>query len=295
MTMTPADKDTATMAKSAAPHAADVSVADAPTQRDVQIRELHDLEDAQGLSSLFDRIWDDPGETLMPVNLVRALEHAGNYVAGAFISDALVGGIIGFVGLHDGEVILHSHILGVLPETRGVSVGYALKQHQRVWCLDRGITTVTWTFDPLVRRNAFFNLSKLRAVGAGYESNYYGTMADAFNANDESDRLFARWRLSDERVAAAAVGTPGLSQPRSDEGTLLQIGADGDPVQLPGSGDTLHCQIPADIIRLRAETPREALRWRHALRDTLGAAVSDGYEATDMDRNGWYTLTRKTG
>lgn len=40
-------------------------------------------------------------------------------------------------------------------------LGYAVKQAQRGWAMERGARTMRWTFDPLVGRNARFNLVKL--------------------------------------------------------------------------------------------------------------------------------------
>jgi predicted GNAT superfamily acetyltransferase len=261
----------------------------------VDIRELSDLADMQGASELFDAVWTDPTQTLMPVNLVRALSSAGAYVAGAFADRRMVGAIIGFVGLHHRTVVVHSHILGVRAETRGRSVGFALKQHQRAWCLQRGIDTVAWTFDPLVRRNAYFNLCKLGAVGSRYEPNFYGPMDDGINAGDETDRLVVLWRLDDDRVLAAAEGRAPAPVDLTPGAVLLDEDDQGRPRMLPADAAALRCRIPSDILQVRQRDARLALQWRHALRDTLGAAVRDGYTATGMDRAGWYTLTRSGG
>jgi predicted GNAT superfamily acetyltransferase len=286
MSQTAAAPDTATVAQATAHQAA--------TRAGVNVRELSDLPDIQGASQLFDAVWTDPDQTIMPVNLVRALSSAGAYVAGAFLDQRMVGAIIGFVGLHHDAVVVHSHILGVLPETRGRSVGFALKQHQRAWCLQRGIDTIGWTFDPLVRRNAYFNLCKLGAVGSRYETNFYGPMDDGINAGDETDRLVVTWRLTDDRVLAAAEGRTDVVIPQTAT-VLLDADAAGRPRLVAGEGPVLRCGIPDDILAIRERDPALALRWRHALRDTLGAAVQDGYTATGMDRAGWYTLTRSSG
>lgn len=258
----------------------------------VEVRELADLARIEAASQLFDQVWTDPSQTIMPVNLVRALSASGSYVAGAFAAGKMVGAIVGFLGLHGTEMVVHSHILGVLPETRGRSVGFALKVDQRAWCIDRGVRRVLWTFDPLVSRNAYFNLSKLGAVGARYETNFYGSMDDGLNTGDETDRLVAVWNLLDPQVESAAAGQPATRPSTDGASVLLDVGPDGGPQLRTGNGDRLRCRVPRDIIAVRETEPALARRWRYALRDTLGAAVSDGFSATGMDRNGWYTLTR---
>ena len=64
------------------------------------------------------------------------------------------------------------------PSHQGTAVGFVLKQHQRSWALERDIDTIEWTFDPLVRRNAYFNLTKLGARLVGYVDNFYGKLHD---------------------------------------------------------------------------------------------------------------------
>ena len=111
----------------------------------------------EGLFALFDGIWRfRPGRAPITVEMMRALSHAGNYVAGAFEGDRLAGGSVGSSAGHP----LHSHVTGA---AIGRGIGFALKLHQRAWALARELERITWTYDPLVRRNAHFNLAKLGA------------------------------------------------------------------------------------------------------------------------------------
>ena len=110
----------------------------------VVVETLETLPELDAASSLIERIWDD-GEPKAPTTLLRALSHAGGFVAGAYDDEEFVGVSFGFFGLDTSELRLHSHITGVDPRFRGRSVGYALKQFQRSWALARGITTAQWT------------------------------------------------------------------------------------------------------------------------------------------------------
>ncbi|HVE98321.1 MAG TPA: GNAT family N-acetyltransferase [Mycobacteriales bacterium] len=265
----------------------------------VEIRHLHDLQPMQEVADLFVEVWQTRAME-PPINrdLLRALAHAGGYVAAAYADEALVGGSVGFLAA-DGS--LHSHISGVRSGLQGRSVGHALKLDQRAWCLERGIATVTWTFDPLVRRNAWFNLCKLGATGEEYLREFYGPMQDALNAGDSSDRLFARWDLLSPRVAEIAAG----AAPDTDADRLRAAGArvlvedgDGTPIVRTTSTDgsaTLLVATPEDAVRLRGDEPQLASRWRHAVRDAMEPAVGDGYSVTGMTRSGYYVLTTKDG
>src|SRR5699024_8773798 len=106
----------------------------------------------------YDRIWrPDPANPPVTTELLRALTKAGNYVTGAYDGAELIGACVGFFGEPAGAA-LHSHIAGVTGAARGRHVGFALKLHQRAWALRRGVREIAWTFDPLIRRNAYFNL-----------------------------------------------------------------------------------------------------------------------------------------
>ncbi|NBP52503.1 MAG: GNAT family N-acetyltransferase, partial [Actinobacteria bacterium] len=83
-----------------------------------------------------------------------------------------------------------------LLRAQNISRAPDLKVAQREWALARGITEIRWTFDPLIARNAFFNLTRLGAVGAVYHADLYGTMTDPVNAGDATDRVEARWDLT---------------------------------------------------------------------------------------------------
>lgn len=222
--------------------------------------------------------------------MFRALTHAGNYAAGAYVDGAMVGAILGFLGLHDGEVVLHSHIMGFLPEARGRGMGFALKLDQRAWALERGITQISWTFDPLVRANAYFNLTKLGAEAAAYYPDFYGAMQDEINGGGQTDRLLATWSLTSERAVAACEGRPlALDRDLATYASLLED-VDGRPVLHRGEGPSIRCQMPGDIVSVRRDEPAAASDWRHALRVTLGAAMRDGYTVSGVTRSGWYVL-----
>ena len=63
----------------------------------------------------------------------------------------------------------------------------------------------------------------------------------------------------------------------------------------PADPGVLCCRIPADIVALRAADPTLALAWRHALRDTLGAALTGGRRVGGVTREGCYVLVRDAG
>ena len=260
------------------------------------IEQLQALEELRELEALLAGIWARPDEPPINIETLRALAHSGNYVAGARVEGRLVGGLVGWLGARTAqEPHLHSHILGVVDDSQAAGVGFHLKQDQRRWCLDRGVKTVEWTTDPLVRRNAYFNLTKLGARVTDYLVNFYGAMIDGFNAGEESDRLLVTWELDSPEARSAAQGhaaepdVDGLI--RAGAAVALAVGPMGEPLAGAASAArVLICQVPADIVAIRHESPAIGHSWRLALRLVLSGALEAGYEMTAATRNGWYVL-----
>jgi predicted GNAT superfamily acetyltransferase len=258
----------------------------------IPIEGLAELDDLRELAELFALVWGRPGEPPINSDILRALAHSGNYLAGTRSEGRLIGGIVGWLGGHPPhDLHMHSHILGVVPGIEARGLGFALKQHQRRWCLERSVGAVEWTFDPLVRRNAYFNLTKLGAEATRYLVDFYGAMDDGINAGDESDRILIRWELTSEKTTQAAEGKP--AEPAVDEGAVrvLAVGTVGEPVARDLHGRTALLQVPDDIVALRRRSPELARTWRYAVRAALGDAMSAGYRVTAVTRDGWYVLS----
>jgi predicted GNAT superfamily acetyltransferase len=256
----------------------------------VSVRELTDLADLDRTVGLFSTIWGRAANPPMTVELLRAFAKAGNYVAGAFDGHQLIGACVGFFHA-PAEDALHSHIAGVAPAATGRSVGFALKLHQRAWAMARGVAEIAWTFDPLVARNAHFNLVKLAARPAEYLPNFYGPQSDAINGDEDSDRLLVRWRLRDPAVALACSGDgPGRARP--GPGAVPALGVDDDGGPLPGrlDGATSLVAVPADIAALRVVDPAMAQRWRVAVREALTGLAARGGRIVGFDRAGGYVV-----
>jgi predicted GNAT superfamily acetyltransferase len=248
----------------------------------VNVTELTSLAELAEAADLFTATW--PGQPPAGTNLLRAISHAGGYVAGARDGrGVLVGAAMGFLAEHDGPA-LHSHLAAVSPALRGQGVGLALKLHQREWALAHGLVAVTWTFDPLVRRNAWFNLGKLGAGVDAYLPDFYGPMDDGINDGDETDRLFA---VLPTREAAPRPGPgPGEAVP-----ALEEVAGAPRAHDVPPDADLVAVATPPDVESLRRTDPALALRWRHAVRDALAPLVAAG-TVTGFTREGSYLVRR---
>jgi predicted GNAT superfamily acetyltransferase len=273
----------------------------------VVVRELGTIDELGAMITLFDEIWlPENGNSSLRLDMLRAMTKAGSYASGAFdlVSGELLGACIGFFG-PPARAELHSHIAGVGPAGLGRAVGFALKVHQRAWCLRCGVRTIAWTYDPLIRRNGYFNLVKLGARPVEYLRNFYGTMDDAINGGTETDRVLVHWDLCAELVADASCGRPRQASfaDERERGAVITLSAGPDGLPVPGlsipgpalaggsGARTLLVGVPADIEAMRVSDPAAAAAWRSALRDVLSPLLSSGARVTGFDRDGWYVVS----
>jgi predicted GNAT superfamily acetyltransferase len=263
----------------------------------VRVDSASDASAAHQIARLFADIWaTSTREPPVSAHLIRALAHTGNYVAGAWAGQRLLGASVGFLALEHHAISLHSHITGVWPDGQGSGVGSALKLHQRAWALQRGLSTIGWSFDPLIRRNAWFTLNRLRAVAEAYHPDFYGSMDDGINAGDLSDRCVVRWDLTAPAVTAACAGRRDSPVARvGREAVLLDEDRHGRPIATsasPTREKVWLCRIPPDIASVRRRDPALAREWRLALRATMGAAMAAGFVAANVTLDGCYVLNK---
>lgn len=228
------------------------------------VRELKDAEDFQRT------VWgqDDPADNS---DIMLALQHEGGLVAGAFVEGRMLGFLFGFPTSQ--PHIQHSHRLAVHPDARGLGLGLKLKWYQRDWCLERGISLVRWTYDPLRAINAGLNITRLGATAGTYHCDYYGKM-EGINAGVASDRLLADWHLNAPEVLDRVDNTVPFVPP-SGEDKCLQV------------------SIPTDFGALLANDLEAAIAERLRVRDTLTGAFAQGLRITGFSKETCtYKLTK---
>jgi predicted GNAT superfamily acetyltransferase len=230
----------------------------------IHVQKLIDSQDFESARKIFDITWSmDVGTEITP-NLLQAMVHSGSYLSGAFIDGKCVGAAFAFPAT-TGGLHLHSHMTAVLDEYRDKGVGYALKIDQWHWAKKNNYPEISWTFDPLVSRNAKLNLVKLGVNISSYHPNFYGDMPDALNAGDESDRLMVSWKVFGEKPIQREL------------------------VSTPKPNDIL-IQIPADIVAIRTKDREENLRWRRKVREQFLQVFEKGGQVVGFSANSEYVV-----
>ena len=260
----------------------------------VTITAVEDAQTANAAADLLRDIWRTPNGWPLPPEVFLALGHTGNYVVAAYLDDVIVAASAGF---RTGDAVphLHSHITGVTESCRHRSVGYAIKLHQRAWALGQGITAISWTFDPLHKRNARFNLAKLGGQLVTYLPNFYGEMLDEVNRGTPSDRALIEWDLVQE---VPQRGADSVVPNVADAAYLVVLDADGNPsaaadlAGLVADASTLTIALPDDIESLRRTAPDLALAWQQAVSAAFGQALGAGWSVVGIHPERHYVLRR---
>jgi len=168
------------------------------------IRLLETPEDMHLVEELQRDIWPGSETDVVPLHMLITVAHNGGLVLGAFKDEKIIGFVLGFPGLEktpDGPRPKHcSHMMGIHPDHRDGGVGFALKRAQWQMVRHQSLDHITWTYDPLLSRNAYLNIAKLGAVCSTYRRAEYGDMRDGLNAGLPSDRFQVDWWINTRRV-----------------------------------------------------------------------------------------------
>jgi predicted GNAT superfamily acetyltransferase len=275
--------------------AAEAAALAAADRAGVTVRDSETVEECREVAALFESVWGrGPDGAPMSSELLRSLVHAGGSTTAAYDGAGVVqGGAALMLAAPAGST--YSLIAAARPGASDRGIGLAVKLHQRAWSLRRGLSLMRWTFDPLVARNARFNLVKLGATVDEYAVSFYGPMGDEINRSDDSDRAVARWEIASPRaVAAADAASVGpTADPGPAPGGRGRAGPDGAPM-LHEDDAGLWVRVPRDIVAVRRTDPAAAAQWRIEVREVFVDALARGLAATHLNRDGWYLLTPRS-
>ncbi len=273
------------------------------------IRHIETPEDMTAIEALQREVWPGSETDVVPAHVLITAIHNGGLVLGAYRGERLVGFVFGFPGLEttpDGPRAKHcSHMMGILPDHRDSGVGFALKRAQWQMVRHQGLDHITWTYDPLLSRNAYLNITKLGAVCNTYRRSEYGDMRDGLNAGLPSDRFQVDWWINTRRVERR-LGKRVRKPLKLDDFSK----ADLQPLYTPHSqmdgwarppehfshleGRLALAEIPSDFNALKQDDFSLARDWRFFTREVFETAFSAGYIATDFvfdERRSFYVLS----
>ena len=261
------------------------------------IRILESPEDMTSVEELQRAVWPGSETDVVPAHMLITAMHNGGLVIGAFLEDRIIGFVFGFPGLEfipDGPRPKHcSHMMGIHPDHRDSGIGFALKRAQWQMVRHQGLDHITWTYDPLLSRNAYLNIAKLGAVCNTYRRSEYGEMRDGLNAGLPSDRFQVDWWVNTRRVERRLSKRPRrplkldnfakadlqpLYSLQSQSGNWPRPPEHFSPLE----GKLALAEIPSDFSALKDADFPLARDWRFFSREVFETAFAAGFIVTDF-------------
>lgn len=233
--------------------------------------------------------WGADFSERVPAAMLLVAQELGGVTAGAFDSSGrMLGFVFGVTGLRHGKLVHWSDMLAVHPDARGEHLGRRLKDYQRDHCRGLGISSIYWTYDPLVAKNAHLNLNRMGARVDEFVPAMYGEGTNSPLQGDmPTDRFIVEWAVDPAQSATALETLP--------PGLPLAVTASGDEAALVDAPN-VGVRIPRDVSSLAAQDIATARRWRFASRRAFAHYLARGYHVrgivTDAD-GGTYLLTRR--
>jgi len=258
---------------------------------------LETPEELTSIEELQRAVWPGSETDVVPAHVFTAAIHNGGLVIGAYENKQLIGFVFGFPGIEstpDGPRAKHcSHMMGIMPGYRDSGVGFMLKRAQWQMIRHQGLDHVTWTYDPLLSRNAYLNISKLGAVCNTYRESEYGDMRDGLNAGLPSDRFQVDWWINTRRVERRLGKRPRRplkldNFSKADLQPLYTLQAStGGQMRPPEHFSPLQerlvlAEIPADFNAIKDADFALARDWRFFSREVFETAFHNGYLITDF-------------
>ncbi len=229
-------------------------------------------EEAEAIRQLQQKIWGSPPEYLYPVDM-----HSVDFPLGttlvARVDDAVAGFLFGFYkaggptlpsdwqARWHGDLRIESQVMGVLPEHRGLRIGYLLKRVQAEQALAEGIGIIHWTVDPLQYPNAALNFGLLRAVAFNFTPDYYA-FRNELNRGPAS-RFSLTWLIGSSRVQSKPLhDARSAILPLAQHPEIIRVNRGWQEADFSATAPMLAIEIPADWTGLQRQNPAEALEWR---------------------------------
>jgi predicted GNAT superfamily acetyltransferase len=262
-----------------------------PKQRSIVIRDLESFEDLQQAEAAEKEVWALADRDVLPMTMAIATKAAGSIWIGAFDGREMAGFAFGFLGVEQGHLMLHSHMLAVREPYRDLDVGHKLKLAQRERALAMRIQEITWTFDPLQSKNAHLNFGKLGVISNSYKIDFYGPKTSSVLHRNSTDRLWVTWPVASRRVRDRLAGKNNraeLLDLLSNLLPLIQFNGDGKPARTDLaaalSRQRIAIEIPSDILSVERKDPGLAREWRLATRWAFTEALKAGFFVAEFCR-----------
>lgn len=263
----------------------------------IHIRPIDTHDEMRAVEDVQRAAWNMEERDVVPMHLMVTWVEYGGLLLGAFDGGDLAGFVLGYPGVLGaadpraawlGTRLQHcSEMLAVRPEYQGRGTGYRLKVAQRRALLERGIGLATWTFDPLLSRNAHLNITRLGGIARAYTRDAYGELHGIY-AGLPTDRLEVEWWLGSGHVERRLGGDPGPAWPVWEKAGAVLLNPStprGDGLRAPADAlcdewrARVLVEVPADLPAVKAADMGLARAWQEQSREVFETLFGKGYVA----------------
>lgn len=235
-----------------------------PNREAPLIRSLASSADYDACLALQYETWGAGFREAVPPSIMLVAQKLGGVAAGAFDADGrLLGFVFGITGVRNGEITHWSDMLAVRAEAQNGGIGRRLKEFQRREAGRAGATSVMWTYDPLMARNAHLNFNVYGARALEYVPNMYGENTGSdLHRGVGTDRLVMVWPVSDDDLAR-----------ERSKAAAERMAA------------SRRIAVPADFTTVLRQDPAAAREWRERTRGEFVAALAEGCRIVGFERS----------
>jgi predicted GNAT superfamily acetyltransferase len=193
---------------------------------EIVVRDVTTPDELRHCVRLYEEVFRlGPGDGSLNTRLLVGIARNSGIVVGAFAGTEMIGFALSFLAYEREKQVMYqySQLAVVAEKAQGRGVGRRLKLAQRDAARAMGISLMRWSFDPLLVRNAHFNLNVLGATAFKLERDLYGSHGHGLDVEQSTDRLLAQWDLTVDSPPprdAASGGPLGAAKVTSDRATL---------------------------------------------------------------------------
>ncbi|MFN8487149.1 MAG: hypothetical protein U0350_06115 [Caldilineaceae bacterium] len=259
-----------------------------------------DAAEAAQIRHLQQQIWRSAPGSLYPADI-----HSVDFRLGTSLVARLEGELVGFLfGFYkfsetrlpadwmerfNGALRIESQVLGVLPEYRGLRLGFWLKKVQAENAQAEGIHVINWTVDPLQYPNAMLNFGLLHGVAFDFMPDYYPAFRNDLNQLPAS-RFSITWLISSAYVQQRlAEGSQAQVVNLAEQPSIMRVNDGCQQVDYGANARQIAIEIPANWTTLQHDDPAEAAQWRKATDSLFQHYIGRNagqYVVTNVGRDG---------
>jgi len=227
----------------------------------------------------------------IPTHMMKAVVEAGGALVGALHKKKVVAYAMSLPAISKEDGFYHySHIMGVHPKYQGRGIGFMIKMKQREIAQAFRVKKITWTYDPLLAKNANLNIKKIGGIARKYVVDFYGSFMGGSRivSGIPSDRFYLEWFISSKNVMQKLERNKkqDIDLNKIQRANSIEFNKRGlqkiANIQLGLSSDLILIEIPEDFQNIYNNNIKLATEWRLKSRNIFNYYLGKDYVIIDF-------------